>query len=457
MSYSIINDPIHGTMSFPSEWKELLKSLIDSENFQRLRHIRQLGVLDLIFPTAVHTRFSHCLGTAYVAYQMGEKIKLDKDKLQHVVVAALLHDIGHGPFSHMFEKLYKELKVPFSVNHEAWTLSFLKGYEKIFENYNLDYKRISNLIMHNHQDSSDWGAAADIVSSQLDADRLDYLLRDSHFCGVNYGKIEIQWILKHLEIVNFPSQRARLGLSKKGWHAAEHFLISRSIMNKNVYQHPKNRVLEKLVINLLSRLSDALVEMDGTDFDSINKNLRKFLLSLKDKTWSSTDKEKFISENFEYYKTLVDYDIWMLIRDFSIKAEKTNSPAIEEIRVISQRIYERKLHDCYKLEASSISIVKAIMDEFIAEKGIPSWKVFITDNQIKLYDSDDKEAILIQDNVKNIASITFPSTVRKLTYYSHLVDMVRDQEESQYYLAIDTYLDDKLKTQLAQKMVPYIS
>src|SRR5579863_8652321 len=132
--YHVIKDPVHGTMQFTTAEDNWIKPFIDSPNFQRLRHIKQLGMGDFIFPGAVHTRFNHCLGCCYIGSQIAHKIELSEEERQLGMIACLLHDIGHGPFSHTFEDLfYKKL-----IRHEDWTPFFLADYrsKEFFTYYN---------------------------------------------------------------------------------------------------------------------------------------------------------------------------------------------------------------------------------------------------------------------------------------------------------------------------------
>src|SRR5476651_1965226 len=173
--YHVIKDPVHGTMQFSAEEDNWIKPFIDSPNFQRLRHIKQLGMGDFIFPGAVHTRFNHCLGCCYIASQIAHKVGLAEEERQLVIIACLLHDIGHGPFSHTFEDIFHHKLI----RHEAWTPFFLADYLKpeFFAAYNKlnpkdqlteeKFALIQAMIMHK---SPKKRVMADIVSSQMDAD-----------------------------------------------------------------------------------------------------------------------------------------------------------------------------------------------------------------------------------------------------------------------------------------------
>lgn len=258
----VIKDPVHGTIQFATVENNWIKPFIDSPNFQRLRHIKQLGMGDFIFPGAVHTRFNHCIGCAYVASQIAHKIGLSDEERQLVITACLLHDIGHGPFSHAFEDVFQEKLI----RHEDWTPFFLADYKNaaFFDNYNHfnprhnlteeKFRLIENMIMHK---SSGKRVLSDIVSSQLDADRLDYLLRDSHFCGVAYGQFDLRWLLNCMTIIN--SDRGEsLGITHKGIGVIEHYLMARRLMTRNIYHLQKKLAFESFTIKLLQSLAESL-------------------------------------------------------------------------------------------------------------------------------------------------------------------------------------------------------
>ncbi|MCW8400934.1 HD domain-containing protein, partial [Legionella sp. PATHC038] len=162
-------------MSFTQEEKELIKHYIDTPYFQRLRHIKQLGCGDLIFPGAVHTRFNHSLGACYLAKRVCEKLSINSEK-HEIMVAALLHDIGHGPFSHAFEEMYKNLSKEnksYRLSHDDdWTPKFINSFK---EREKGDNKKICSFF--HESELVPFHKYKDIISSQLDVDRLDYLLR----------------------------------------------------------------------------------------------------------------------------------------------------------------------------------------------------------------------------------------------------------------------------------------
>lgn len=318
--FHVIKDPVHGTMQFTTAEDNWVKPFIDSMAFQRLRHIKQLGMGDFIFPGAVHTRFNHCLGCCYTASQIAHKIGLAEEERQLVMIACLLHDIGHGPFSHAFEDIFHNKLI----RHEAWTPFFLAEFRSsnFFATYNRinprhhlseeKFSLIEEMIMHT---SSAKGVLADIVSSQLDADRLDYLLRDSHFCGVTYGQFDFRWMLHCMAIVDSP-RGERLGLTHKGIGVLEHYLMARRLMTRNIYHYQKKLALEFFLVKLLQSLAESLETY--LPYAPIKKTrLGKFLMAanlLNMATLAGENvneiKEKFLSENYSDYKELCDYDIF---------------------------------------------------------------------------------------------------------------------------------------------------
>ena len=323
----VIKDPVHGTMQFTTAEDNWIKPFIDSPNFQRLRHIKQLGMGDYIFPGSVHTRFNHCMGCSYVSSQIANKIGLAEEERQLVVIACLLHDIGHGPFSHTFEDIFHQKLI----RHEAWTPFFLADYRnaEFFDSYNQRNPRhhlteekfqwIEDMIMHK---STKKRVLADIVSSQLDADRLDYLLRDSHFCGVTYGEFDFRWMLNCMTIVD--SQHGeRLGITHKGIGVVEHYLMARRLMTKNIYHYQKKLALEYFLIKLLTSLSESLedykpyAEIKTTRLGEFLLQANTFNQKIKMTDNVETLKNDFLTQNFNSYKELCDYDVFAVIKQLA--------------------------------------------------------------------------------------------------------------------------------------------
>lgn len=231
LKYSkFIRDSIHGDLPIT----ELEKEIMDYPQFQRLRRIKQLGFTSLIYPGANHSRFEHCIGTMYLASLLGKELNLTDDEIQLVRLSGMLHDIGHGPFSHVSESVM-------DVKHEELTEFVIKNTSistKLSENYNLD--KIVDII-------NGKGKLGPIISGELDVDRMDYLIRDSHYTGVAYGVIDVDRIITNLKLEKY------LVLDIKGVQAAESMLVARYFMYPSVYQHHTTRIINAMFRRALSK------------------------------------------------------------------------------------------------------------------------------------------------------------------------------------------------------------
>ena len=216
---------------------EIEVEVMDNPQFQRLRRIKQLGLISLIYPGANHTRFEHSIGTMHIASKLADKLDLNQEDKELVRISALLHDIGHGPFSHVSEGVL-------SFPHEELTKYVIKNtairdiVEKKF-----DIDKIIEII-------NGEGKFGPIVSGELDADRMDYLLRDSHYTGVAYGIIDYERIISNINL------NKHLSLDIKGVQAAEGALVSRYFMYPSVYQHHTTRIVNSMFRRGLKKLID---------------------------------------------------------------------------------------------------------------------------------------------------------------------------------------------------------
>ena len=268
-----IRDPIHGSISIQRE----IIPVVKNNFFQRLQNIRQLGFANLIFPGATHSRFIHSIGVMFV----GEKcfdalfrhipVNSDYLRIKHTFkLACLLHDIGHAPLSHTTEIVMPHLsalKIPDQpltqdrqATHEDYSVkaicdsSLTPSFKLIEENYGVQKKQIANLIRgcSNHPsyfilDGIDYFPLLhQLVSGEIDCDRMDYLLRDSYFCGVSYGNYDLDWLINNLEIVT-EQDKALLGLCERAIITFNDFLLSRYHMFLMVYFHYKSVCLEQLL------------------------------------------------------------------------------------------------------------------------------------------------------------------------------------------------------------------
>jgi HD superfamily phosphohydrolase len=230
------HDPLHGAISLSQSdsTEALLIHLIDTPAFQRLRRIRQLGPASVTFHGAEASRFTHSLGVMVIARRAFDRLVQTAPQLKPyratVLCAALLHDLGHGPFSHTCEEI-------FGSQHEHWTLRILHESASIRRLLDQFDRNLLPQIQQVYQKQHPVPLVWQLVSSQLDCDRLDYLMRDSYFTGASYGRLDLDRILNALQ---YDPVSQQLVVAEKGLAAIEHYLIVRYFMYAQVYNHPKN-------------------------------------------------------------------------------------------------------------------------------------------------------------------------------------------------------------------------
>lgn len=237
----IFNDPIYG---FVSLQYEIIYDLIDHPYFQRLRRIKQLGLTNLVYPGALHTRFHHAMGAMHLMSQAIDVIRskgheITEEEAKGVTIAILLHDIGHGPFSHALEH-----SIVNNVTHEDISELFMS---RLNEEFNGKLTLAINIFQNKYKKKF----LHQLVSSQLDMDRLDYLNRDSFFTGVSEGVVSSDRIIKMLNVVN-----DQLAIEAKGIYSIEKFIIARRLMYWQVYLHKTVLSAESLLVNILKRAKD---------------------------------------------------------------------------------------------------------------------------------------------------------------------------------------------------------
>lgn len=256
----LFRDPVHDTIALPQDapGDRLLIALLDTPEVQRLRRIRQLGMTSLVYPGAEHSRFQHSLGVVWTAYEMLERLakrtRIDDETRLLVLVGALLHDVGHGPMSHTLESIT-------GIAHERWTEALLGGPPPYPERpgtgpvaetlMRFDPALPERVIALYGKAPLPAGVAPfvrEVVSSQLDADRLDYILRDGHATGVRIGSYDLARILALLELAD-----GHLAIHVGAQEAVEGYLLARFHMYKQVYLHKTSRAAERMLEAMLRR------------------------------------------------------------------------------------------------------------------------------------------------------------------------------------------------------------
>lgn len=309
----IFNDPIYGFITISNE---LIFDIIEHPVFQRLRRIRQLGLTDLVYPGALHTRFHHALGAMHLmgvtlSNLRGKGHEISEREMEAAQVAILLHDIGHGPFSHALEHTLLH-KVP----HEKMSILIMQKLNDIFGG------RLS-LAIEMFEGTYNRNFFHQLISSQLDVDRLDYLQRDCFFTGVSEGTIGSDRILKMLNIAD-----GNLVVEEKGIYSIENFLTARRLMYWQVYLHKTTVSSEKMMIQIIRRAKH-LCRSEGNISGS--SSLMHFLekdISLED-----------FEENSKYLEAFIwldDFDIWGAIKNWVTHSDKI-------LAYLCRSLLERKL------------------------------------------------------------------------------------------------------------------
>ena len=286
----VLKDPVH---SYIHIHYEVIWNCLDSKEFQRLRRIRQLGGDFQVYPTAEHSRFSHSLGVYEIVRRMVTEVKslcveLTEYEKVCVTLAGLLHDVGHGPFSHAFEHITNH-------SHEEYTAKIILGNTElnailraVSEKLPLD---IVSIIQHTHEND----ILNQIVSGQLDADRMDYLLRDSYFTATSYGQFDLERILRTIRVRKTAEGRKVIVVKYTGIHSVEDYIMARYQMYWQVYYHPVARSYEAVFIQLFNRLKD-IFKGDKDYFEDM-----KVLIPFLEKSEVSVDEYFKLDENSLLY------------------------------------------------------------------------------------------------------------------------------------------------------------
>ena len=287
----ILNDPIYGFITIPSE---RIFSIIEHPYFQRLRRISQMGMSYLVYPGAHHTRFHHAIGCVHLMQKAVQILRykgvmISEAEEEALQIAILLHDIGHGPFSHAMEHSIVE-----GVDHESISLLFM-------EEMNRDFNQSLTLALQIFRGTYNRRFLNQLISSQLDMDRLDYLKRDSFYTGAAEGNINSERLITMLNVVNDD-----LVIEEKGIYSVEKFLVARRLMYWQVYLHKTSLVAEQLLIRVLKRAKE-LIEK-GKKLNA-SKSLSYFL-------YNKIGPENFTSETLAVFARLDDYDIVSAMKEW---------------------------------------------------------------------------------------------------------------------------------------------
>lgn len=310
----ILNDPVYGFITIPSD---LLFDLVEHPYFQRLRRIKQLGLSEYVYPGALHTRFHHALGAMHLMGQATHTLRgkghyLSDDECEAAQVAILLHDIGHGPFSHVLECCLLD-----SVPHEQISL-------RLMHELNHQFRGRLTMAIQMFEGSYERPFFHQLISSQLDMDRMDYLNRDGYYTGVAEGAIGAERIIKMLDLVD-----DQLVVEAKGVLSVENFLNARRLMYWQVYLHKTSICCESMLIQILRR-ARFLMQQAGESVFAPDA----FRIFLQD----SVSLDTFLRDRtyIDAFTQLDDYDVWSCIKQWALHSDGVLS-------MLCQMLLDRRL------------------------------------------------------------------------------------------------------------------
>ena len=385
----ILNDPIYGFIQIPNS---LIFDIVEHPYFQRLRRITQMGFSNLVYPGANHTRFHHALGCMHLMQRaIGvlrfKQIEISKDEENALCIAILLHDIGHGAYSHALEH-----SIVNGISHEEISLKFMK---KLNNEFNGKLDLAIEIFEGNYKRKF----LGQLISSQLDVDRLDYLKRDSFYTGVTEGNISSDRLIVMMNVKD-----DELVIEKKGIYSVEKFLIARRLMYWQVYLHKTGLVAENMLVNVLKRakeLAEKGVELYASS------SLKYFL-------YNQINKDNFTEETLEMFSKLDDYDVFSAIKEWTNHTDKVLS-------LLSNMIVDRKLlriviqKDVF--EASELEKAKA---KFSKKLNLTKEEInyFVFTQKIKNQAYNSNEPIFIlnkKGKLKDIAKASDQLNIQALT------------------------------------------
>ncbi len=385
----ILNDPIYGFIQIPNT---LIFDIIEHPYFQRLRRITQMGFSNLVYPGANHTRFHHAIGCMHlmqkaVGVLRFKEVLISSEEENALYVAILLHDIGHGAFSHALEH-----SIVSGISHEEISLNFMKKLNKEFDGK-------LNLAIEVFEGKNPRKFLFQLISSQLDIDRLDYLKRDSFYTGVTEGNISSDRLIAMMNVKN-----DELVIEEKGIYSVEKFLIARRLMYWQVYLHKTGLVAENMLVNVLKRAKELAEE--GVELFS-STSLKYFL-------YNQISEDNFNDETLNMFATLDDYDVLSAIKEWSNHEDKVLS-------LLSKMIINRKL---LKIEIQQKEFEKSDLDKKIKQVAkklklsINDAKFFVFSKKIANQAYQQEKPIFIlnkKGNIKDIAQASDQLNLQALT------------------------------------------
>ena len=402
----VFRDPVYG---YVHVFDKLIWDLIQTKEVQRLRRIKQLGGTYMVFHTGEHSRFSHSLGV----YEMARKIiralmycgtVLEEEERLLVLSAALLHDLGHGPFSHSFESV-------FNVRHELFTERIIMEdteVNQVLESYQKGFAtKVRDVINKTYENP----LVINIISSQLDADRLDYLLRDAYFTGAPYGEIDVERILRTMRVVN-----NKIVYKVSGMHAIEDYLMSRYQMYWQVYLHSTGRSFDLVIQNMLRRVRELV--LSGYQFRHPIGALADLFL---EKDLSVETYLKFDDATISHYASLFVEEEDEILSDFA-----------------DRFIHRRLLKEMHYVPNDEVNKNLIKIGEYMSILGINPTYYLITDHSVKTpYDYYGHKTNCLPDCIELLMR---DGSIKEISEVSTIIKgiiAVKPKQEYKIYFPLD--------------------
>lgn len=376
----IINDPVYGFIGIPGD---LVFDLIEHPWYQRLRNIRQLGLTSFVYPGANHSRFQHGLGALYlmelaIGTLRGKGVSISDEEAEATYIAILLHDIGHGPFSHALET-----SIISGITHEDLSLLLMKRLSESFDG-RLD------LAIEIFRGTYHRQFLHELISGQMDMDRMDYLRRDSFFTGVIEGSVGSDRIIRMLSVID-----DALVIEEKGIYSLEKFLIARRLMYWQVYMHKTVLSSESLLVKILKRAKELAIE--GVELFA-TPSLRFFLYNVIDHSdllTEGTFTPGIISDNFA---RLDDTDILVSIKYWADHSDRTLSELSG--RLINRNLFAIELRNEPFSEDRISDLVETSVSKMSLPLGLEDYYIFTGSISNMAYSSDAREVKILLKNGK---------------------------------------------------------
>ena len=414
-----IRDPIHGLI----ELSEREVDLINTKVFQRLRRIRQLAMAFLVYPGAMHTRFDHSIGVMHIAGRICAELKKDrgnkisKEDIEKVRFAALLHDIGHGPFSHTSEDVLTTVDDTDEDMGDS-NANSKRDRKKIHEKITVDIIQIDpdikrildsderDFVVKLIEDKDMWDWRRNIISSDLDADKMDYLLRDAYFAGVKYGQYDLEQIIESCRIYTEKNNTTSLVMSSAGIYALEQLLLARYHMTQQVYQHRVSLISDQMIIRgiaLAVREDNAEIEKLYQYDENDKENFIQRYLNYHDEKLIDVLRNCKEKKVCEIFNRLYHRQLFKIVTELPLKDVEDGLTQLELLKMANtQKLeWESEIANCLGVDPDFVILYK----HQIPSPDYGSRSKILSSESIKIFDDKLRRPRNIWDYAKELSSV----------------------------------------------------